>query len=618
MSYSGTIGLINVFFKYLSPNKIICIDLREEWNEWFSWFKDMGFTNVHWLDSDYERYDRLNKALSTLDFSFEISSDVVCHDEKDVNYYRTTLSQENGVVNPDKLKFIWKNITTKSIEKRKPILLQNLISPEIEGQWLLVDSLNYDLFLNGNLSLEVVDLIAIRLFSNKENNRKDALELFLKESGFVLLSYCTTEYPELVRAIYVRDYSTIYKEIKSKYIQLDSSYQDVKEESLLLNDKVLDQQIKLNQLNNENINLTKTNSRLTDEVSELEKSIFKQVEIYESAVERYNIVEDKYFKLLKKYKNKKKQLKNCISGQLVKLQEIQSDMTNINNVLDSQYLEQQKKINNLINEKKELTTSIANQSLKLQEMYGAIPNLGELKKLVAGIHTNTVAQIESYIALNNYFNTGQKLSSYHGWPISPDLALFIVDRMNEYDYNAIIEFGSGTSTELFAKIALMKQKKKEKVPKILSFDHLEEYYQKTMMLLNRGRLGKFVQLEYTPLVSLKLQGEDYFYYDCELVLKEFLADLAENARVLVLVDGPPGKTCKHARYPALPTVRSSISSTQSIVADFMLDDFSRTEEKEVSQKWINYLADKKVSFDTQVVSTSIKGLFFLKEVSFNN
>ena len=63
---------------------------------------------------------------------------------------------------------------------------------------------------------------------------------------------------------------------------------------------------------------------------------------------------------------------------------------------------------------------------------------------------------------------------------------------------------------------------------------------------------------------------------------------------------------------------SSISSSQSIVLDFILDDFSRSEEKEVSQKWINYLTEKKISFDTQALNTSIKGLFFLKKVSLNN
>ena len=92
---------------------------------------------------------------------------------------------------------------------------------------------------------------------------------------------------------------------------------------------------------------------------------------------------------------------------------------------------------------------------------------------------NAVAQLEAYIAIHNYFNTGSLLSGFHGWPISPDIGLFIINQMRRKQYDLIIEFGSGTSTLLFAKLAAAQPHANlmsDLLPQtIVSFDHHADY-----------------------------------------------------------------------------------------------------------------------------------------------
>jgi hypothetical protein len=57
---------------------------------------------------------------------------------------------------------------------------------------------------------------------------------------------------------------------------------------------------------------------------------------------------------------------------------------------------------------------------------------------------NSAKQVESYIQLNSFFDRGELLPDLHGWPISPDLAVYLMRAIKQDDYDLIIEFGSGS------------------------------------------------------------------------------------------------------------------------------------------------------------------------------
>lgn len=209
----------------------------------------------------------------------------------------------------------------------------------------------------------------------------------------------------------------------------------------------------------------------------------------------------------------------------------------------------------------------------------------ELKTIVASI-SNATKQIEAYIGLATYLETGVLIPSLHGWPVSPDLAFYLVDLIESNDFDLVIEFGSGSSTLIMAS-ALMKKstlggRLHSSSPVLLTFEHDSTYFEQTRDQLQRASVESKVDLRLTPLVPWG-DGEGYLYYDCEKVLKETAHDIQlASGKILILVDGPPGSTGIHARYPAVPIVRSAFPFHDLW---FVVDDAFREGERETLAMW---------------------------------
>jgi hypothetical protein len=174
----------------------------------------------------------------------------------------------------------------------------------------------------------------------------------------------------------------------------------------------------------------------------------------------------------------------------------------------------------------------------------------------------------------------------HGWPVSPDFALYLIQLLEKNHYDLILEFGSGTSTVIMAKtLEHLKSAGASKSATLqIAFEHLKKYHDQTLAGLEASKLAKAVQLVLAPLQPyLSPEGNTYSYYTCH----DKLAELANNfsasgIKILMVVDGPPGSTGKHARYPALPAV---LSHFKNHAIDILLDDYARSDEKEVGSLW---------------------------------
>lgn len=219
---------------------------------------------------------------------------------------------------------------------------------------------------------------------------------------------------------------------------------------------------------------------------------------------------------------------------------------------------------------------------------------GEIAKMKKDIQSslkqemlNATKQLEAYLGIQSYLRSGELMPELHGWPISPDFALYLIELIEANDYDLVIEFGSGTSTSLIAKTLrnLAAKRRSPKPTAQLAFEHLEQYHRKTKQLLAQDGMEEAVELMLAPLEPYRASnGEEYRYYRCHETLERLAANrLDAGQRILVLVDGPPGATGRHARYPALPVVLASFAGAR---IDFLLDDYNRTDEKEVVQQWI--------------------------------
>lgn len=219
---------------------------------------------------------------------------------------------------------------------------------------------------------------------------------------------------------------------------------------------------------------------------------------------------------------------------------------------------------------------------------------------------NAVKQIESFIGIQNFLAHGTDITDFHGWPISPDLGLILLGKIRTHRYDLILEFGSGTSTALFARmvqacppVPTPDADQPCPPPRIVSFEHNTRYHRKTTELLASQGLTELVDLQHSPLIETRFSDTPYLYYDCAERLQALARQHAgQRLRILVLVDGPPAKTGPHARYPALPLVLQHLGRH---AVDMVLDDFHRKEEVEIVERWRQMLQARSVHFTEEIL-----------------
>lgn len=210
---------------------------------------------------------------------------------------------------------------------------------------------------------------------------------------------------------------------------------------------------------------------------------------------------------------------------------------------------------------------------------------------------NSTKQIEAFMGIQSVLQNGIVLPEMHGWPISSDFALYLINIIRTNDYDFIIEFGSGTSTVLIAQALKQIKSKRTDRPatRQIAFEHLEEYYLKTLSLLQTAHVSDARDtLRLTPLVPYKDPTGEYSYYNCNEALAALSGTFKESndpPKILMLVDGPPGVTCKNARYPALTHVLPHFSQAK---IDILLDDSDRPDEKETVKFWKAHLGNTQI------------------------
>ena len=271
----------------------------------------------------------------------------------------------------------------------------------------------------------------------------------------------------------------------------------------------------------------------------------------------------------------------------------------------------------------ELTIELESVKKKLEAQQITNTKLDELEKRIANVGNNlttdpdnkllnAVKQVENTLALQNYFSTGDLPPNNYGWSIDTDLALYLTEKLENNTYDLVIEFGSGNSTVLFAKILLkmmMKNREENTLPndtdlpkRILTFEHNKHYHEQTTAMLRQAELDDMVNLVYAPLVDYSYQDEDYLYYDCDAALAN-IANLYETKtpNVLVLIDGPPADTGLNARFPALPKLLNHLSTA---TFDLILDDYNRSEEKVVAANWLDLIKKRALHYTEQKIPLS--------------
>ena len=204
---------------------------------------------------------------------------------------------------------------------------------------------------------------------------------------------------------------------------------------------------------------------------------------------------------------------------------------------------------------------------------------------------NSLRQIESFLRLQNYCGDRMVLPDMHGWPVSPDLGVYIIRLVEAGGFDAIVEFGSGVSTLLIA-MALQKTANPHtnggSTP-FVSFEHLESYLQQTQAQLHKAQLSASVQLVYAPLIETAgAQNTPSLYYDCQATLQQLRRSIDKpNPKLLVFVDGPPAATGPLARFPAMPAIEQAFEGSAEV--HYLMDDYIRQDERNIVDQWQTHL-----------------------------
>jgi predicted O-methyltransferase YrrM len=182
---------------------------------------------------------------------------------------------------------------------------------------------------------------------------------------------------------------------------------------------------------------------------------------------------------------------------------------------------------------------------------------------------NHQKKIQAYFSLYSMLDASHSFPYMTGWAATPELALITLEELKKHKPLQIVELGSGVST-VIASHGLQQNGKGS----ILSLDHDQEYAEKTREQLTKHGVEDFAQVIYSPLVPHQIEGITWHWYDLDAI------SLPEEIDML-LIDGPPVKTNKNARFPALPLLVDKLSEHAIII----MHDAYRHSERDILSKW---------------------------------
>lgn len=243
----------------------------------------------------------------------------------------------------------------------------------------------------------------------------------------------------------------------------------------------------------------------------------------------------------------------------------------------------------------------------------------KLSDKVSRVVANASKQLEAFFSIQRFLERGAPVLEFHGWPISPDLGVFLIKLSSDVKYDLIIEFGSGTSTVLMAKALQVRHSASpddtaieagQLCRKVYTFEHDPEFLAATQGMVAAHSLGAHVCLNLSPLREWEDETGSYTHYDAEGVLARLGRELnnGRGQRILVLVDGPPGTACLNSRYPAVPKVFEHLSLAN---IDLVLDDASRSQEQAIIELWRQYWKRRSISVSDNVL-VSEKGIYWAR------
>lgn len=185
------------------------------------------------------------------------------------------------------------------------------------------------------------------------------------------------------------------------------------------------------------------------------------------------------------------------------------------------------------------------------------------------LHRELITDIQALEQLLARYTPEAPLPSVAGWALSPVGLLALVNVIESHQASTVVECGSGTST-LWIAYALKRLGR----GRLIALEHLPEYAERTRSVLAEHGLTAHAEVRLAPLATRSTPRGDFPWYSFDAT------ELTEPIDLL-LVDGPPQSTGRHARYPALSVFADHLAPNALIIAD----DTDRPDEQDMLEYW---------------------------------
>lgn len=559
---------------------------------WLGILHESDVEKVHYINQGTQNY-----RFESLPQNWEVETRLLAKEDGEAAFYELTNPLLNGTVSHELLAKLWKNLETVATRQKEAVSLKAFIADQCEAgasKMVVIDSFDGLSILNDLNSLEV-DVISVRVITDDEDEfgsvSQNIVEQKLTEWNYKNIANYEDNHPMIKTAVYVKDTK---QQTKALVTTLESREQELSRLKAELESQREAYEERLVHERQHQEHIRKEQDEYQQQLELKTKELQETQQTLEQA-DRENAALDAKVKMLQESSQKESDAFITVLENKIKA---------LTAILDSKEQEFSKRISDFESKTKEQQQQT---TVERGEAYAQV--ISKIQEHINKSSSNVIKQIESFVGLQRFIPSSL---NFHGWPISPDIALFMAQKIEENDYDLIIEFGSGTSTMLFAHMAKTIKKKNGKKIKVVSFEHNEKYYIQTKQQLKQQSLNKYASVKYAPLAKYIYQDMEFMYYDCESILQK-LQNKNRYQKVLVLVDGPPGATGPLARFPALPHLLEHFTQQDM---DLILDDFQRQEEKEIVKQWEKLLSESNITFKSESIPSE-KGLYFC-QINGNN
>ncbi|WP_339813390.1 hypothetical protein [uncultured Imperialibacter sp.] len=199
-------------------------------------------------------------------------------------------------------------------------------------------------------------------------------------------------------------------------------------------------------------------------------------------------------------------------------------------------------------------------------------------------------RIQSKMQLNDIYalallrplqNDINKYETFTSFSIAPSVIVHVLNDIVINERKSIIEFGTGNSTIYIARLIHSQQLPIE----FISVDQDGDWQESVKQTLIREGITNVVKFVHAPIEECGYQFKSQTQW---YGLDKLANQIAGKKFDLVIVDGPVASKVPHARYPAVPFLKTYFNEEISIY----LDDAGRKGEIEIMEEWEKLLTVK--------------------------